>query len=327
MLLCSCCVSSNWKKLKQSLEKEKPPVGGLNGLKRKRPEDQKPPSQDLKRPRTDLANAKKGRKATMSLSTPTSPKRSKSASSLPKLLALSAKQQNDAFQPLERTTTTTDQEKRSSTASQINCGRISALSGKYVALDCEMVGIAPDPNKTSQLARVSIVNYHGDLLYDSFVLPHQPVLDYRTHVSGVTAALLRPGYARPFSDVQKDVADLLKGKILVGHAIRNDIDVLMFGHPRRDVRDTSRHASFRQYAAGATPSLKKLAREILGWDIQAGEHSSIEDARATMALFQREKESFEREHVRVFGVSKKVVEQVKTKVKSKAKKKKKGKRK
>lgn len=53
-----------------------------------------------------------------------------------------------------------------------------------------------------------------------------------------------------------------------------------------------------------TPSLKKLAKEVLGVDIQGDErkgHSSAEDARAAMELFKSEKAGFEREVVRMFG--------------------------
>lgn len=172
-------------------------------------------------------------------------------------------------------------------------------AGKFIAIDCEMVGVGPTPDTDSALARVSLVNYHGHQLYDSFVQPKEPVTDYRTFVSGITPQLLRS--ARTFEAVQADVAKLLDGKILVGHAIRNDLDALLLGHPKRDIRDTSRHPAFRQLARGKTPGLKKLAREVLGVDIQGGEHSSIEDARATMLLFRREKEGFEKEHMKRFG--------------------------
>ena len=37
-------------------------------------------------------------------------------------------------------------------------------------------------------------------------------------------------------------------------------------------------------------------------DIQGGEHSSIEDARATMLLFRKDKDAFEREHMKKWGV-------------------------
>ena len=171
--------------------------------------------------------------------------------------------------------------------------------GRYIAIDCEMVGVGSD--NESALARVSIVNYHGHQLYDSFVLQKEPVTDYRTSVSGITPQLLRS--ARTFETVQADVASLLDGRILIGHSVKNDLEALLLGHPKRDIRDTSRYPAFRQYAAGRTPGLKKLAKEVLGVDIQTGEHSSIEDARATMLLFRREKEGFESEHVKRWGYS------------------------
>jgi RNA exonuclease 4 len=36
-----------------------------------------------------------------------------------------------------------------------------------------------------------------------------------------------------------DVAKLLNGKVLVGHALHNDLDVLMLSHPRSKIRDTA----------------------------------------------------------------------------------------
>ncbi|MCJ1249808.1 3'-5' exonuclease [Trapelia coarctata] len=191
------------------------------------------------------------------------------------------------------------------TAESINTGLSEDVeAGKYIAIDCEMVGVGPHPDDDSALARVSLVNYHGEQLYDSFVLPKEAVTDYRTHVSGITPQLLRG--ARPLKEVQKDVAGLMQGRILVGHSIRNDLEAMMLGHPRRDIRDTSRYPGFRALARGRTPALKKLAKEVLGVEIQGGEHSSVEDARATMLLFRREKEGFEREHVKRWGTGRKV---------------------
>jgi len=300
-------VGSNWKKLQAQLIKEKTFTGDKT-LKRKKPDEpSQPQNHAIKKQKRTTATP--SHKSTM---THEPPQRSKSLSSKPSA---------NGTPSLPKTTSTTNLSTLPPKP-PINCGRTSALAGKYLALDCEMVGVAPDPTTDSMLARVSLVNYHGDLIYDSFVLPQEPVLDYRTHVSGVSPQHLRPGYARPFADVQADVAELLKGKILVGHALRNDEKVLFLSHPKRDVRDTARHAEFRKHSGGMAPSLKKLAGVVLGWEIQGGEHSSIEDARACMALFQREKEAFEREHVRVWGLPKKVVEKVEE-VREKAKKKKK----
>jgi len=136
------------------------------------------------------------------------------------------------------------------------------------------------------------------------VLPQVPVTDYRTHITGITARTLKDG--RPFKEVQQDVATLLTGRILVGHALKNDMAVLMLGHPKRDIRDTSRHPAFRELSMGKAPRLKKLAKELLGLDIQEGHHSSVEDARTCMLLYRKDKEAFEAEHMKNWGKSKKM---------------------
>ncbi|KAI4165414.1 MAG: hypothetical protein LQ342_000823 [Letrouitia transgressa] len=176
----------------------------------------------------------------------------------------------------------------------------TAEVGRYLAIDCEMVGVGP--YNESALARVSVINYHGHQVYDSFVLPKEKVKDYRTYVSGITPQLLST--ARTLETVQQDIAKLLDGKILIGHAVENDLNALFLGHPRRDIRDTSQYPGFRRYAGGTTPALKKLAREVLGMEIQVGSHSSVEDARATMLLFRREKTGIEIEHRKKWGSNK-----------------------
>ncbi|KAL9089945.1 MAG: hypothetical protein Q9165_005474 [Trypethelium subeluteriae] len=204
----------------------------------------------------------------------------------------------------------------------------SAAAKKYVALDCEMVGVGSTPDADSVLARVSVVNYHGTILYDTYVLPPDgvKVTDYRTAISGIRPEHLKPNRNR--SDVatlnptrrsnlptdsqirqgeaikaeslvnlrnqplaslysaQSSLDTLLKGRILIGHALKNDFSALLLSHPHALIRDTSRYAPFRALAGGRTPSLRKLAKQILGREIQTGEHSSVEDARAAMDLFK-----------------------------------------
>ncbi|XP_076245748.1 RNA exonuclease 4 isoform X2 [Calliopsis andreniformis] len=162
---------------------------------------------------------------------------------------------------------------------------------KHVAMDCEMVGIGDGTE--SMLARVSIVNRHGFCVYDKYVKPREPVQDYRTKISGIRPHNLENG--EEFETVQKEVAEILKGRILVGHALKHDLDVLFLSHPRKHLRDTSRFKTFRQLSRGNTPSLKKLAYELLGREIQTGEHNSIEDARAAMQLYVLYKNRWESE--------------------------------
>ncbi|CAK7225204.1 3'-5' exonuclease [Sporothrix bragantina] len=191
-----------------------------------------------------------------------------------------------------------------------NAGRTPNLAvGKYIALDCEMVGIGPD-GREDALARVSVVDFFGRQVYDSFVKPQQGqrVTDWRTHVSGVSSRHLR--LARPFDEVRTVIEDLLRGedgegkqetRILVGHDVRHDLQVLGLSHPPRLIRDTAKFSGFKQYGHGPKPALRVLAREILGIDIQQGAHSSVEDARVTMHLFRQHKPAFDVECANKFG--------------------------
>jgi hypothetical protein len=61
---------------------------------------------------------------------------------------------------------------------------LSCRLGKYIALDCEMVGVGID-GKESSLARVSLVNFYGAVQLDEFVKQRERVVDYRTQFSGV----------------------------------------------------------------------------------------------------------------------------------------------
>ena len=174
--------------------------------------------------------------------------------------------------------------------------------GKYIAIDCEMVGIGPEGHD-HMLARVSCVDFHGKQIYDSFVCPRERVTDYRTEITGITASTLRASYARPCKGVQATISELLAGRILIGHDVRHDLAVLELTHPTPQLRDTARHSSFRRFGHGPKPALRVLAREILGLDdFQKGEHSSVEDARVAMLLFRTKKSEFDVENANRYGM-------------------------
>ncbi|KAI4498412.1 hypothetical protein M0802_006591 [Mischocyttarus mexicanus] len=162
---------------------------------------------------------------------------------------------------------------------------------RLVAIDCEMVGIGD--GSESMVARVSIVNKFGYCLYDKYVKPRERVKDYRTAVSGIYPHHLQNG--EEFAIVQKEVAEILRGRILVGHALKHDLAVLFLSHPWRSLRDTSRYKLFKDIIQTKTPSLKRLALELLGIEIQVGEHDSVEDARVAMQLYMLYRNKWESE--------------------------------
>ncbi|CAK1554280.1 unnamed protein product [Leptosia nina] len=176
---------------------------------------------------------------------------------------------------------------------------------KFIAMDCEMVGIGYNGDD-HMIARVSLVNKFGDCIYDKFVKAREEVVDYRTSVSGVRKEDLLNG--EDFTTVQKEVSEILKGRILVGHSLKTDLSVLFLSHAKKNIRDTSKYKPFRKITKGSTPSLKRLAKEILGIDIQHGEHSSVEDARATMQLYCTVAKQWEKMLSEKKGYSRKFVE-------------------
>ena len=74
------------------------------------------------------------------------------------------------------------------------------IKAKYVGIDCEMVGIGPE-GKQSALARVSIVDFDGNILYDEYVRPPSYVTDFRTQWSGIRKKDLRQGTALTLAEV------------------------------------------------------------------------------------------------------------------------------
>ena len=112
-----------------------------------------------------------------------------------------------------------------------------------LAIDCEMVGTLDGYSQSSNLARVSIVNEFGHCVYDKFVKPTEEVIDYRTWVSGIRPEDIENG--EDFKKVREEIVDMVKGRILVGHSIKNDLDILMLKHPAQCIRDVASYKPFR----------------------------------------------------------------------------------
>ena len=167
---------------------------------------------------------------------------------------------------------------------------VELLLTPVVSLDCEMVGCGVDGCR-SMLARCSVVSYHGAVLYDAFVQAGEVVSDYRTHVSGIRPGDLDAPRAIPFHQAQREVEELLQGRVVVAHSVVGDLQALQLSLPLHLLRDT---AHFPLLCPDRPRSLRALVHERLGWmTFQHGEHDSVEDARAVMSLYRSVEDAWE----------------------------------
>ncbi|TSK28093.1 Apoptosis-enhancing nuclease [Bagarius yarrelli] len=187
----------------------------------------------------------------------------------------------------------------SSETSPPTSGRCSPCVGVHpsmlLAIDCEMVGTGPN-GQFSELARCSLVNYSGTVIYDKYVLPRRPVTDYRTQWSGIKKEHLIN--ALSYKIARKEILQIIKGKVIIGHALHHDFAVLRIKLPRHMIRDTSFSPLLRKLYGPATRciSLKKLTSTLLNRSIQVDStgHCPVEDALAALDLYKLVEEEWEK---------------------------------
>jgi len=169
---------------------------------------------------------------------------------------------------------------------------------RYLALDSEMVGVGQGGVRSS-VARVTLVDWDGRIVWDEFVQQEQEVTDYRTFVSGITQLDLEDA-VMTLDECRQKVIAMIANKILVGHALKNDLRALNISHPWQATRDTAKYDPFMQMRFGDSilwpRKLRDLALENLQRKIQReGEpHSAYEDAAAAMDLYRMVRRKWEK---------------------------------
>ncbi|KAK9843491.1 hypothetical protein WJX81_005692 [Elliptochloris bilobata] len=176
--------------------------------------------------------------------------------------------------------------------------------GTLLALDAEFVAHSP-PDTVLRggvevevcparlgLARVSVVRGAGERAgepcIDDYIQAVEPVHDYLTKWSGLVAGDLDPALSRRHLTTLKRAYLKLRylvdaGCVLVGHGLKTDLRMLNIAVPPEQLRDTCDLFCFKRQRR---LSLRFLASYLLGLDIQAATHDSIEDARTALELFR-----------------------------------------
>ncbi|KAK3113307.1 hypothetical protein LTR53_009524 [Teratosphaeriaceae sp. CCFEE 6253] len=167
----------------------------------------------------------------------------------------------------------------------------SVTAGRTViAMDCEMcitspAGVVP---QTFSLTRVSLIDWDGKDLLDELVKPINPITDYLTPYSGITAAMMQK-VTTSLSEIQKQLLGILTPQtILIGHSLNSDLNALQLAHPF--IIDT---ALLYPHPRGPPlkSSLKWLSQKYISREIQKGHgstgHDSVEDAKACLDLVKQ----------------------------------------
>ncbi|CAL8460769.1 g300 [Coccomyxa elongata] len=147
-------------------------------------------------------------------------------------------------------------------------------------LDCEMCETALD---SRALVRVCVVDEDGKDVLDMMVKPKKRILDYRTHITGLTAESFE-GVTHRRRDAQLALRELLKENvILVGHALHHDLLALRIDY--QPVIDTSLLISYRNLMT-CVPSLADLSKLLLKRVLRedGAPHDCKEDAIAAVQL-------------------------------------------
>lgn len=171
----------------------------------------------------------------------------------------------------------------------------------YFVLNCELVSIGHD---SSAVARVTMINWDGEVVLDTFVQVPVPVTDFRD--TGISPELISSSnrHAMSFAKVRLTVHQILKGKILIGYNLQEHLTALGLSHPHSDIRDAVRFKMFQyEEIDGVTGQRIVVRRSLLDLSCEFlnREHdyenevflSPIESCTVSLDLYKRFRQQWE----------------------------------
>lgn len=137
------------------------------------------------------------------------------------------------------------------------------------------------------LARVTTVDERGRVLLDAIIKPRATVLDYRTHLTGLSKESFEEG-ALDFETLISQLLEIIQPKtLLIGHRLNSDLEALHLWHG--PVIDVSLLFGVEGRKQHQYHSLRYIAEVILGEEVEEdAPHDPLEAARQALKLAQHE---------------------------------------
>ncbi|RQM24821.1 hypothetical protein B5M09_001115 [Aphanomyces astaci] len=166
-----------------------------------------------------------------------------------------------------------------------------AIDTEFVIVEMEEATLQTDGTRVvikesrQSLARVSVIHGETDaVIVDDYILPNEPVVDYLTRFSGLTAEDLDPTRSRHAVVSLKTAYMKLRylvdaGCLFVGHGLHKDFRIVNLFII--DTVELYQQPNMRKIA------LRFLCAYLLKTEIQLDTHDSIEDARAALRLHNK----------------------------------------
>lgn len=100
----------------------------------------------------------------------------------------------------------------------LNQGRKRGKETKILSFKSERVLT----NKGERIARISIVNFYGNIVFDTLIKPWSKVVDYREAITGIKSADLK--FAPSYPKVALILKKILDEKVVIGHSLSDDFN-------------------------------------------------------------------------------------------------------
>ncbi|KAG4261754.1 hypothetical protein FPRO03_11223 [Fusarium proliferatum] len=159
---------------------------------------------------------------------------------------------------------------------------------KAVALDCEMAGVR---SGASEVISICVIDFFtGEVLVNSLVKPHEPIIDWRTKIHGIRPATLAIAVSqgqvlRGWQAAREELFKHINTEtIIVGQSLQQDLKRLRVSHEK--IFDTAILTAEAVFGTGAPFerrwSLQSLCAELLRLRIRqdSNTHNASEDALA-----------------------------------------------